>query len=422
MRKLRKKGERSEDKKKKLRERAGNERQRALVRVAGVGLMVALLVVIVMMVAAQFYPDIALLDAPRRFVARVITPVQTAFSSATDGVAGYLRRLKLRSNLEYEYEQLLTRLEEMTDRTMLYEAMQYQLQQYADLDDEVSGNPQLDGIKANIIGRDTSNYTFTLTINVGSDHGIDRAMAVVYNGALVGYIDSVEKSSSTVRAIVDSNASVNALIESSRDQGHLSGTLAIDGTYACRMYYLTYTTLPRPGDRVVTSGVGLEFIKGIPIGHVRESTRGQEDSKQFIVVEPIVDFEHLEYVVVFRYVPAYPEPAEERGSQVSSTFVPLPAIQPVPTYIGQPEPVVTPGPDGVIPDPDALTPEPSPEVTETPRPTEDPNATPRPENFAYNVRPVTLGTPTPEPTATPTPSPEPAPTFSVDQQTVEEDP
>ncbi len=420
MTKLRRKSKQREEKKK-LREQSGAERQRTLLRLAGMGIVVVLLGIIVMMIASQFYPEMALLDAPRKFVSRVITPVQSAFSSATDGVAGYLRRLKLRSNLEHEYEQLLARLEEMTDRTMLYEANLYQLQEYADLDDEMRRNQQLDGIKANIIGRDTSNYTFTLTIDAGTDQGIDRAMAVVYNGALVGYIDSVEKNSATVRAIVDTNASVNALIESSRDQGQISGTLAIDGTYACRMYYLTYTTLPRPGDRVVTSGVGLEFIKGIPIGHVRESTRGQEDSKQFIVVEPIVDFNHLEYVVVFRYRPLYPEPAEERGTQVSSTHVPLPSIQPVPTFIGQPEPVLTPGPDGAIPDPSQETPEPSPTVSPTPRATEDPNATPRPENFAYNVKPVVLGTPTPEPSPTPDPTPEPAPTFSVEQQTVEED-
>ena len=51
------------------------------------------------------------------------------------------------------------------------------------------------------------------------------------------------------------------------------------------MYYLTqYSSLP-PCDRIITSGVGA-LSKGIPIGYVRESTRGLEDSKQYIVWNP----------------------------------------------------------------------------------------------------------------------------------------
>lgn len=407
--------------KKKLREQSGGELQRALTRIAGVGIVVALLAVIVMMIAAQFFPEMTFLNAPRQLIARVITPVQRSFSSVTDGVVGYLRRMKLASNIEAEYEKLRVEVEELRDANMRMAQMEYQLQQWADLDDELVRNSELEGVKATIIGRDSSNYTFTLTINVGSDDGIEENMAVVFSGALVGYIEGVERDSARVRAIVDSNASVHGLIESSRDTGQIKGTLAIDGSYACRMYHLQYTTLPRPGDRVVTSGQGMRFIKGIPIGYVRESTRGLEDSKQFIVVDPIVDFNHLEYVIVYRYRPAAPEPAEDRGAQAAATLVPLPSIDPVPTFIGQRPPQLTPGPDGVIPV--TATPSPSPTLAPSPTPadTPDPNATLPPPNLEYNVKPQVVGTPTPEPSPTPTASPEPAPTFSVDQQTVEED-
>ena len=60
---------------------------------------------------------------------------------------------------------------------------------------------------------------------------------------------------------------------------------------------------------VVTSGIGLQLPKGIPIGTVRESTRGLEDNKQFIVIEPIADFDHIEYVIVYRYRPNYAQQA-----------------------------------------------------------------------------------------------------------------
>lgn len=67
------------------------------------------------------------------------------------------------------------------------------------------------------------------------------------------------------------------------------------------MYYLSADSVPRPGDRVITSGVGVSFPKGLLIGYVRESTRAIEDSKHYIVVEPAADFEHIENVLVLRY-------------------------------------------------------------------------------------------------------------------------
>ena len=128
-------------------------------------------------------------------------------------------------------------------------------------------------------------------------------MAVTISGALVGFTETVYDTSCTVRTIIDSDASIAGMIQSSRDQGIVSGTLGVDGTALCRMYYLPDDSLPRPGDQVVTSGVGFSFPKGIPIGTVRESTRGMEGNKQYVVIEPQADFQHLEYVIILRYKP-----------------------------------------------------------------------------------------------------------------------
>ena len=424
MKKPTKKPEKKKAAARKPRERGGSERQHTLIRLAGIGMIVVLLVVVVMMIASVFFPTSGLLSKPRELIARVITPIQRTFSTATDGIVTYLRQLKLRSNLEHEYEQLRLRAAELEDKAMLAEAYRHQLEVFADMDDELTRNVNLDGIKANVIARDPTNYTYVLTIDVGHNQGVEDSMAVCFSGALVGYTFDTTDDSAKVRGIVDGNAKVHAIIESSRDQGEIKGTLAIDGQYACRMSYLEYTTLPRPGDRVVTSGVGMRFIKGIPIGHVRESTRQFEDSKQYIVVEPIVDFNHLEYVVVYRYRPAYSEPAVERGTQAASTFVPMPSIEPVPTFIGQPAPEVTAGPDGTIPTSDepAASETPAPTETPVPTPTIDPNATVPPPNFEYNQKVIVPAGPTPVPTEPPTPSPVPTATFSVEQLTVEEDP
>ncbi|MBR6525292.1 MAG: rod shape-determining protein MreC [Clostridia bacterium] len=422
-------GKRREEKQKARQARAEDRRRSAstpaekkgfVKRMATFGLLALLLACVVAMVAANFV-DMPLLQAPGKIISRVITPVQRVFSGVTDAAANYLRTLKVRGNIEYEYEQLLIKLDDLASEAAMAEEYKRQVNDLYDLMDEINRNTDLNPLPANVIGHDTGNYFSVLTINVGSDQGVKDFMAVVYAGGLVGYTYDVQKNTSSVRCIIDSDATVFGMVQSSRDQGAVKGTLGMDGQPRCRMYYLPENSLPRPGDVVVTSGVGMEFPKGIPIGTVRESTRGMDENKSYIVVEPMVDFQHLEYVVVYRYQPAYAESAQVRDQGPETTLEPLVTARPQPTFqVG-----IDTGFNAVSPETEATQ---TPAPSETPAPadtpdeataTPDPDATPVPENLTYQAPGNLSGTPTPEPTFTPTPSPEPTPTFNPDNMTVE---
>ena len=365
--------------------------------------------------------NISIFEVPELLVARVITPLQSAFSTATEGVAGYLRTLKLRANLEEEYNKLRAENEQLVYEAMLAEELQIQLSQFEDLADEVALNENMKPIICTVIDKAEGNYFASFTINKGSRDGIENYMAVTLSGALVGYTENVTETKSNVRCIIDSEASIAGIIQSSRNQGTVRGTLGVDGTAMCRMYYLSDDSLPRPGDIVVTSGVGMSFPKGIPIGTVRESTRGMESNKQYIVVEPQVDFEHIEYVIVLRYKPAA-EAVTGRSNAVSDMeFVPLETARPYPTLRIAAESMfgtATPAASAETPSP---TPTFSPTPTPSPTPTATPTATIQVPVYVYN--PVFTGEPTATPTASPTPSPSPTPfiTLNPSDMTYEED-
>ena len=152
-----------------------------------------------------------------------------------------------------------------------------------------------------IIGKSDSNYFSTLTIDKGTADGVTNDMAVTYNYSLIGYTYNTTAHTSTVITIINTDASIEALIQTTRDQGTVSGTLAVNGKPQCRMHYTPDESLPKPGDQVVTSGIGKPFPKGILIGTVEESTRGSDESKQYIVLNPSVDFQHLDHVKVLLY-------------------------------------------------------------------------------------------------------------------------
>lgn len=293
------------------------------------------------------------LTSPENAVAGALTPIQSGFSTLVDSVVNYLYRLKLRATLELEYNSLKQENEQLVYRAMLADELQYKLDKYEALYGEIAQNELMNPIVATVIGREGGNYFSVFTVNKGSNDGIQDFMAVTMDGALIGYTYNVTPTKSLVRTIIDSQASIAGLISSSRDQGTVRGTLGIDGQAMCRMYYLPEDQLPRPGDIVVTSGVGMSFPKGIPIGTVRESTRGMESNKQYIVVEPQADFEHIEYVIILRYQPEA-EAVQERGN-TDIAFVPLDTAAPIPTIqIGndfyQLAPTPTPAPSSTVMD------------------------------------------------------------------------
>ena len=361
-------------------------------------------------------------EAPEGLISRIVTPIQSVFSSLTEGVAGYFRTIKLRSNIETEYNKLRAENEQLVYEAMLAQELQQKLSTYENMFDEVSANESMNPITATVIGRADGNYFSTFTINRGTRDGVEDYMAVTISGALIGYTENTSETSAQVRTIIDSEASIAGLIQSSRDQGTVRGTLGVDGTPMCRMYYLPEDHLPRPGDTVVTSGVGMSFPKGIPIGTVRESTRGMESNKQYIVVEPTADFEHIEYVIVLRYKPQA-EAVQGRESATDIEFVPIETQRPVPELrIG--------GSNSFFSVTATATPEAEAEETATatpsPTPTPVPTATPEPVTTPADTSPsyeyvVVDGKETASPSPTPTASPTPYITLSPDDQTWEAD-
>lgn len=349
-----------------------------------------------------------LLSMPGETVSAAVTPVQSGFSGIVDWVVDYLRQLKLRARIELEYNNIKQENEQLIYDAMLVEELQHKLSVYENLYDEISVNESMNPLVATVIGRESGNYFSVFTINKGAKHGVEDYMAVTMDGALVGYTYNVQETSSTVRTIIDSEASIAGLISSSRDQGTIRGTLGVDGTALCRMYYLPEDNLPRPGDLVVTSGVGMSFPKGIPIGTVKESTRGMESNKQFVVVSPQADFQHVEYVIVLRYQPDALAVEERSSSNDTLSITPIETAAPVPTiqigndfYQLAPTPEPTPEPS-----PTVIVGEDGQEIVVTPAPTNDtsisyeyqiPSGAATDNSYGFTLPPTATPSPTPPP-------------------------
>ena len=352
-------------------------------------------VIVALLVLTVFGQYSGLPVSPEEIFAKIITPIQGFVSQVTQSFSGYLYHIKLRSNIEYEYTKLKAENDQLVLRTMLYEELEEENTRLRALLGEFSAHEEMDPVLARVIASESGNYFSTFTINKGKKDGVDTQMAVISSAGLIGYTYEVFDTSAKVISIIDDQASLAALIESSRDQGAVKGTLGSTGEALCRMYYLSADSVPRPGDRVITSGVGVSFPKGLLIGYVRESTRAIEDNKHYVVVEPAADFKHIEDVLVLRY---YAE-VEEMPDNYDNTEIII-------------APVATARPQAVIEEEKlyASTPVPLPDAPGRVTPT------PAPEEVDFIIDEEAMGelaehfvqvTPTPEPTFAPTPTIDP---------------
>lgn len=263
---------------------------------------------VALMLVDSFAPDQTLIPQslvklPSNVVAAVLKPMQSAVSWVKNGISGYLESWKLSQTIEIEYNQLRAQNEELMYKSLLAEELEAEnerLEKMLGVYDEYVAM-EMNPIKASVTDKETGNWFQQFTIDKGAQQGIKEYMAVVNGDGLIGYISEVFETSAQVMSIVDSRASIGAIIQSSRDQGTIKGTLGLEEEPTCRMYYLPANVVPRPGDTVVTSGVGQPFPKGIRIGTVRESTRYLDENKHYVVVEPFVDFMHIEEVLVLIY-------------------------------------------------------------------------------------------------------------------------
>ncbi|MGD8462822.1 MAG: rod shape-determining protein MreC [Anaerolineae bacterium] len=180
-----------------------------------------------------------------------------------------------------------------------------------DLLNFAQANPSFDiqgaHVVGRVIGRDPSNLQRYITLDAGQEEGIAENMPVITDRGLVGRVREVGPGWSRVLLTIDASSSVSALTQSTRASGIVQGQA--DGSLL--MHSILQGDTVSVGDTVFTSGLGGNFPRQIPIGQITEVDRKDFELYQSATVQPTVDFEHLEAVLII----AGFEPIEEDTAQ-----------------------------------------------------------------------------------------------------------
>ena len=242
----------------------------------------------------------------------ISSPFQKASTFAIKKVRGVFQEYLFLVHLQRENERLKKKMadlqrenDQMREMVLSHERLRKLLQFRETLSSTL--------VAAEVVGRDPSSWFKSVTINKGEKDGVRKGMAVISPEGVIGQILKTAPSHSVVLLVTDYNSAIDSIIQRTRAKAIVEG----GGENRCQLKYLLRTEDVVAGDRVVTSGLGGNFPKGLMIGEIRKVDKKGHGIFQYAELVPSVDFTRLEEVLIIKESP--PPPAEEKGKKVKKT-------------------------------------------------------------------------------------------------------
>ena len=221
------------------------------------------------------------LHSAQSTVSGLVSPVKAAsggVSTAEDAIAGAVADATADP-------QTLTALREQNEQLRATIA---QLEEYRQEAERLEGVLALrdafdaTAVTGRVLSRSLDPWNLVVTIDKGTNDNVRAGMPVLGSSGLVGQVIATTPFTADVRLLADPQSGVAVMVQSSRDEGILRGNL--DG-----LLYLEdmdEDAQVKPGDVVITSGLGGGFFRGIMVGTVVKVDERPGSIQRTVVVEP----------------------------------------------------------------------------------------------------------------------------------------
>lgn len=230
----------------------------------------------------------------------VFVPMQTGVNTVGQWLSDKANDFKTLGEVLNENKELKQQLDDMTLQMNTIKLEQYELENYRELLALDEKYPSYQKVAASVIAKDSGNWFSTFTIDRGTKDGIKVGMNVLAGSGLVGIVKDVGPNYAKVRSIIDDSSKVSAMVTTTEDNFIVSGSLQSMN----ERKVIGFTDLKDEddevmlGDPVVTSYVSDQYQQGILIGYVATIEKNSNNLTKSGTITPVVDFEHMENVLV----------------------------------------------------------------------------------------------------------------------------
>lgn len=239
----------------------------------------------------------------RAAVGDVITPMQKGINSVGAFFTIKTDIFVSKAELVKQNEELQSQIDSISYENRILQQEKYELSELRklfELDEKYASYPK---VAARVIDKDPGNWYNIFKIDKGSDDGLKVDMNVLAGdgsgGGLVGIITEVGNNWSRVRAIVDDNSNVGAMILKTNENCIVSGNLKLKDEGLLEFSDLEKSdSNVTAGNEVVTSFLSDKFHEGILIGYIKELKTDSTFDTRCGYITPAVNFDQLETVLV----------------------------------------------------------------------------------------------------------------------------
>ncbi|MBS7302573.1 MAG: rod shape-determining protein MreC [Lachnospiraceae bacterium] len=248
------------------------------------------------------------LAAPLNYISSyLIVPFEKGLTSVGTYALEKTKQLQELSYVLKENEQLKEHINELTIENTLLQQEKYELTKLRELYELDAEYENYNKIGAHIISRDSSNWYSSFVIDKGSDDGIKVNCNVIAGSGLVGRVVEVGPNHAKVISIISDGINTSGMILASGDNLIVTGNLTTMAEGKIEYSQLIDSkNKVTVGDKIVTSNISDQYLPGILIGYISSIATDSNNLTKSGYVTPVVDFEHLNEVLVIKELKQLP--------------------------------------------------------------------------------------------------------------------
>lgn len=261
-------------------------------------MVVTLVIALLLVGTTSFIAALGYTSYVRNAIGIVLTPIQNGANYVFDSVANIFSSKEDYEKLKTENEELKLTIAQQADiLAKAEEALKEneRLKDYLGVKDEHNDFVMT---TAEVTGRSSSSNSDVLTINKGLVHNMKPGMPVIDKYGLVGCIKEVGHNWSKVSPVTEPDMSVGIYVERTGENGITSGTFSASKDGLFTISFLPENTDIHEGDRILTSGDGSIFPKGILLGTVKYTETDSISRETVAYVTPISQIKEVKEVMI----------------------------------------------------------------------------------------------------------------------------
>ena len=235
---------------------------------------------------------------PGMLVQGLLTPFRAAGNALTNQAQDIYSYMFEYEALVAENEALRAQVAEMKEMARKADSMAKENERLREVLEMTSTHENYELVDAYVIGWSSTDWVNTLTINRGSNAGIEVGMcAITADREVVGLITEVGPNYAVLKTVLDSTLEVSATIASSGHNGMVTGDYIEGRKDLLRMEYLPSSAVIRNTDEVITTG-SMVYPKNLILGHVVDAGFDETGVAKYAILEPAAEIGSLEQVFI----------------------------------------------------------------------------------------------------------------------------